>query len=149
MSSRNMYTAEEWQTLQFAPLAIFNAVGYADGSLSRLETGALMHLLDQASKLSGPETQLVNEVLTSIKNDFSSAIELLNAASGEGLTVAEILSSTGRLLDTKAPPEQMRAFKEVMVILATQVAEAGPLIGKKVTTDERIAVEQISAILGV
>jgi hypothetical protein len=148
VSLRHTFSDDEWQMLQFLPFTVFFAVGYADGSLSRLETGAFVNLLKNASALDAPEAQLVREVCSSANAQFAAVGSALDAAVGRGLTYDQIFLQGRTLLEQRMPPDQAQTFKQAMVVLATQVAEAALLIGKKVTDQERAAVEQIGRALG-
>lgn len=149
MTTDIAYTPQEWEALQFAPLVTFYAVGWADGSLSRLETGSLMALLANAAALTAPEAQLARDVLAAVQADFSGVLQRLDATIGSGVDYADIFERARKVLDAKAPPDQARVFKEAMMVIAVKVAEAAPLFGKKVTPEERVTIDRVRAAFGL
>jgi hypothetical protein len=155
MTLRSSYTTDEWETLKYTPLVVFYSVAWADGSISRLETASLMSIVDNVAKggprseyASAPELQLLMEVLAEVKRDLDTLLARLDAQLGQGLTFEGVLQRARAVLDRKTPPVPANGFKRGMMVLAVQIAEAAPLIGKKVTDQERTAVERIRASLG-
>ncbi|MCU1381039.1 MAG: hypothetical protein JWN29_4022 [Acidimicrobiales bacterium] len=148
MSEREAYSDHEWQTLQFAPLAAFHAVAYADGGISSPESGVFMTKLGQVSGLSVPAASLVREVFESLRDDHARLLQRFEDARLGGVTFDLVLRETKELLDTKAEPAQAKTFRDVIRILCVAIAEAAPIVGLKVTAQEHEAIEHVTAQLG-
>jgi len=148
MTKRDVFSDDEWRTLVFTPLVVFYAVAYADGSISRLETGKLTAMIDNGTKLTGPNTELAREVFTFLKPQFGPAIQALEASIARGESFDSLLAAARALLDRKVPPAEAAGFKQIMVTVGAGIAEAAPLFGPKVTAEERVSVERIRVSLG-
>lgn len=148
MDQRSSYTADEWQFLQFTPLVVFYSVAYADGSISNPEANSFRIRISQMKQLAVPGTELVREVFESVDREWSSLLARFDSALGSGLTFDAVLQATKKVLSTKCSPGEAEVFREAMRTLATIIAEASPLIGRKVTDKERAAVATVVMALG-
>jgi tellurite resistance protein len=148
MTKRTAFSADEWQILVFTPLVIFYAVAHADGSVSRLETSRLTATIDNGTKLTQENTELAREVFTSLKGEFDQSLKSLESALSRGETFDEMLAAARTVLDGQVPQAEALVFKQIMVLTAANIAEAGPLFGSKVTDAERASVERIRESLG-
>jgi hypothetical protein len=147
VSQRDAYADHEWQTLQFAPLAAFHAVAYADGAISPPESSVFMTKLAQVSGLGVPAASLVREVFESLRDDHARLLQRFEDARLGGLTFDLVFGEVKDLLDTKAEPAHAKAFRDVIRILCLAIAEAAPIVGLKVTAQEHAAIEHVTAQL--
>jgi hypothetical protein len=51
ISQKELFTSEEWQSLQYSPLWVFSAVAGADGEIDELELHALVKEVEEAPAL--------------------------------------------------------------------------------------------------
>lgn len=131
------FTAEEWFTLQFAPLWVFTFVGSADGKIDEKEFKAFASNVDGWAQFKEP---LVQEVLLSLKQDFGN---MLDKYRNDARKVDHALKEVADLLDKKVTPQQANMFKRAIIGIAADVAKAsggGFLgLGEKISTEEKNA----------
>jgi hypothetical protein len=115
---RESYTAEEWRTLQFAPLWVFAAVASADGNIDEKKVGGLAKELSEWAQFKEP---LVQEVLLSLGTDLASIMARYTA---DSRNVMVGLKDVADLLDKKSTPEQAKNFKGAMLLIGRNIAQA-------------------------
>jgi hypothetical protein len=131
-TDKNSYTAEEWQTLQFAPMWTLSAVGKVDDEIDEKEFKAFVQELAEAPLY---KTPLVREVLSSIANDFSS---VSTAYGADERKIDPGLDDVANLLDEKSDPEEANGFKSAVIGIGQKVARAsGGMFGDKMSDDEK------------
>ena len=144
MVAREVFTPEEWQTLQFAPLWVFVAVAGADGKIDKKEIAALAKEISEALLFKG---KLVREVLMSIAADFDNIWMKFQADPRMALNG---LQEVGQLLDAKSSVDEAARFKGAMLLIGRNIAEAsGKLFGPKISEEEKRALVLIAAALKV
>ncbi|HEY4688703.1 MAG TPA: hypothetical protein VIK33_05280 [Anaerolineae bacterium] len=147
MNNRSLFTADEWRTLQFAPLWVFTAVAGADRSVDEKEVAALAKEIADWALYKEP---LVQEILLSVALDLSNMMAQYRADSRNVMTG---LSNVADVLDRKATVDQAKNFKGAMVLLGRNIAQAsgGGLFGAgdKMSGDEKAALGLIILSLRV
>ena len=146
MSLREQYADHEWRTLQLVPLAAYFTVGHADGSVSHAETAEYLRKLTQVAGLTAPGTELAREVFESVAADHDQVQRRYDDARLGGMTTELVLREASELLD-RADASQATAFRHVIQVLCQSVANASPIIGEKVTAQERAAIDLVTAQL--
>lgn len=144
MTNRSLFTSQEWQTLQFAPLWVFGMVASADQNIDEKEFKALAKELAEAPLYKEP---LVREVLMSVGTDFKG---LMDAFKADSRTALSGLGDVATVLDAKATAQQSKGFKGAMMLIAKNVAEAsggGILRRDPVAAEEKTAIVMIGMAL--
>lgn len=112
---RESYTAEEWRTLQFAPIWAFSLTAGVDGEIDSKETGAFVNQLTELAKSKEP---LIREVLD------SNIANLMEAYKADPRAVIAGLKDVVELLDRKATQEQAESFKRTMLSIGRNISQA-------------------------
>jgi len=138
MATRDRFTTEEWQTLQFAPLWVFTAVAGIDNIIDREEAGALAKELSEAIRYKNP---LAREVMSSVGADLQGVMQAYTA---DGRELLSGLGQVADLLDEKAP-DQAEDFKKSMMMVGLNVARAsgGGVFRDPVSNEEKVALAAV------
>ncbi len=118
MSYREAYTADEWQTLQFSPIWVFNAVASSNKKVTDKEVKALLKEIADAPLYKQP---LVREVLMSIALDFA---RIMDEYKYDSRDVASGLKETSLVLSQKATPNEAVDFKKALMLIGGNIARA-------------------------
>lgn len=151
MTKKADFNAEEWtQILEGPPLAAVAVITAQRGGTVRESVSLAKAYAKAREESSG--NGLLDEIIAS----QPSAPQTKPASAEEFRTfVDEHLRGAIAVLETKASPEDVAAYKEFTVNLAERVAEAhksGGFLGiggERVSDNEREAIEHIAATLGV
>ena len=141
MTGKADFTEEEWQLLREAPAAAGMVVLLSSGGGSFRETWALAKTFAEARQQQS-ESQLLDE-LQDEKPDvprFGSAEE----AEQEGLGR---LGRAVALLEQKATPDDVEAYRRFTLEVANRVAAAHKEEGEAVSAEESEAIAKITAAL--
>jgi hypothetical protein len=145
MSLRAAYTAEEWQTLQFGPLWVFNTVAGADQQIDKKEVEALAKELQEAPLYKDP---LVREILLSLAGDLG---DLMGQYQRDTRNVMVGLQDVARVLQ-KAPADNALAYKRAMLLIGGNVAKAaggGIFQRDPISNEEKGALVMVAMWLGI
>jgi hypothetical protein len=142
---KEQFTAEEWATLEFAPLWAFVGVAGVDNEIDDKEKEALAQELMEWALYKEP---LVQEVFLSVGQNLATTLPAFAADSRDLLTG---LKDVADLLDRKVTPEQAHNFKGALILLARKVGEASGVSATKgadnVSDAEKMAVVMIGTAL--
>ena len=146
MTTKAEFNAEEWSTIVSGPFIAGLTVITADRGGSIRETVAIAKVFAEA-KQAGDKLELINELLGERPNTETLKDESANpeGALGEALAI----------LDSKATPEEVEAYKQLCLEIAQRVAErtkSGDFLGiggERVSSDEQAALERLRATLGL
>jgi hypothetical protein len=152
MSKHQLFSAQEWQTLQFSVLDVFMLVSGIDGNAASddAEDEALARLLENPDQSQNP---LVQELLTSIAVAWKHVLDAYHAQYRfDGQYFEQAFSRVKALVDWKLTTGDAQDFK---VALSTQVgglfANASgpetPDLGR-VSESELLAIASVSKWLG-
>jgi len=141
MTGKTDFTQEEWELVQEGPAigGIFAATASSGGSFR--ESWALAKSYAEAQKQPG-ESELLDALVAErppVKR-YDSQEELEQ----EGL---ERLRAAVALLEQKAAPEEVEAYRGFVLEVAHKVAEAHKEEGAAVSEEERAAIDKLSGIL--
>lgn len=96
-----------------------------------------------------PQAALLRRVMASISEDLDGSRERFEVETNLK-TPIEGLVAARQILETKVPPEEAELFRATLVDIAVAVAAAsGPLLGDKVSPEERAAIDLVRTGLGV
>ena len=151
MTRKADFNAEEWSTVVEAPLYAGMRVISADRGGTLRETLALGRVYREAREGHG-DSELLDEL---IKSPPSIDPDRVRAAGGDvaGLA-AERLRAAMAILEAKATPEEIDAYKRFVMTVAQAAASAhkeGGFLGiggKQVSDAENRALDEISTALG-
>ncbi|MGB9872434.1 MAG: hypothetical protein ACPLYD_12315 [Anaerolineae bacterium] len=145
MSYRNQFTASEWQTLQFAPLWIFNLIAGVDGKVERKEVVMLAKELAEAPLY---KSDLAKEVFMSVGLDFGT---VWPAYQRDGRGIVDGLREVGELVDSKLSSDTAERFKRALIFLGNQILEGSGrgLFGRKDKSKEKAALVLAAIALGI
>jgi hypothetical protein len=138
MAAKTDFTDQEWQEIAEGPMtAGLIVVTSASGGTFR-ETWALAHAFADARKKHG-QSELLDEIVSTRpefdRHRFGSDEELHD----KGL---QQLADIAQLLRTKAPDE-VDAYREFVIGVATHVAEAHKEEGQAISPPEQAALDEI------
>lgn len=144
--TKDRFTAEEWQSLLYAPLMIFNIVAGADGRIDQKEAQAFKNLLVEGL-LSDIELMklVMNELLQDLENLTSQVF------SGE-MNPNDCMESIRLAVDAELTAEEALAFKLALLSIGKKIAQAsgGFLgMGNKICLSEKQAMAKLAAALHV
>jgi hypothetical protein len=143
MTGKADFTADEWELVAHGPpTAGLIVITAQRGGLFR-ETLALTQAYVEAHKQHG-QSELIDELVSSRPDldhtHYGSAAELKEA----GL---KHLGSAVELLEQKATPEELDAYRRFVLDLASRVASAHREDGKSVSDAEQAALDEVKAAL--
>ena len=138
---REQYSAEEWATLEFAPLWTFTGVAGIDQSIDELEIGALAKELAEWALYKEP---LVQELLLSVGQNLP---ETMTRYRDDPRDVLTGLKDVSALLNRKATGDQAKGFRGAMMVIGKNIAEAS---GSGIAgTDSNASIEEKAAMLAL
>ncbi len=144
MTDKTVFTEEEWKLILAGPTSAGMIVLTAQRGGSFRESYAMAKAYAEARKQHGQSELLDQIVAAKPEHDhthYHSAEELKQA----GL---EHLRQAVSLLESKATPEEVEAYKAFALTLADRVASAHREGGEPVSEAERAAIEEIAGALG-
>ncbi|PSB44095.1 hypothetical protein C7B67_23050 [filamentous cyanobacterium Phorm 6] len=144
VTSKELFTSEEWQSLQYSPLWVFSAVAGADGEIDEQETHALVKEVEEAPLYKIP---LVRDVFASVSIDFNNIMKQYGADSRD---VSEGLGDVADILAKKVSTEESKSFKGALIFLGVNIANAsGGFLGfgDHMSDEEKAAIGLIAAVL--
>jgi hypothetical protein len=150
MTKKADFNAEEWSTVVEGPVLAGMRVVTADRGGTIRESLAMGQVYAQARKGRG-DSELLDELVSSPP---SMDQERLRAAGDVAAASAERLREALAILEQKASPEEVDAYKRFVVNVAEAVAKAhkeGGFIGiggTQVSASEQAALDEIAATLG-
>lgn len=134
VASKADFDSAEWEILLYVPVTVFFAVAYADGKIQYPESNTFAIVAKNvAAQAKRPQDALVREVMAEVSANFGQIGARMDSRVNAGLTYQEILAAGRNILDTRVENVEGLVFKNTMIQLAQQVAEAWPLFGRKVT----------------
>jgi hypothetical protein len=151
MTRKADFNAEEWSTVVEAPLYAAMRVISADRGGTVRETLALSRVYQEARAGHG-ESELLDELLKSPPSIDPD--EIRQAGGNIGAVASERLREAITILEAKAAPEEVDAYKRFVMTAAQAVASAhkeGGFLGiggKQISDAENQALDEISRALG-
>jgi hypothetical protein len=142
MTGKADFTPEEWELLREAPPAAGMMVLTAQGGGTFRETWALAKTYAEARKLHGE-----SELLDALVGEKPETTRYHSAQELEEQGLARVRDAVA-LLEQKATPEEVEAYKRFVLNVAERVAEAHKEGGEPVSDAERAARDKIAAALG-
>ncbi len=142
---KEQFTAEEWTTLEFAPLWAFAGVAAIDNEIDDREKASLGQELAEWALYKEP---LVQEVFLSVNQNLVTALPAFLSDSRDLLVG---MKDVADLLERKVTPEQAHNFKGALILLARKIGEASgdSLVpgAENVSDQEKMAVVMIGTAL--
>jgi hypothetical protein len=151
MTRKADFNAEEWSTVVDGPLYAGMRVISADRGGTLRETLAMGRVYQEARERHG-ESELLDEL---VKSPPAVDPDRVRAAGGDiAALTSQQLSEASRILEAKATPSEVEAYKRFVWTVAQAVAGAhkeGGILGlggKQVSDAENRALDEISTALG-
>jgi hypothetical protein len=136
------FTADEWQTLQFAPFWVFSGLIGAYRNIDPLEYDAFWRCLEAAATAPG---QLSQEVIAAITEQRDRITQLYES---DGRTIARGLYAVSVIL-RKTPLEEAELFKDMLISrIGMGVAMARGRYGRIASEDDEKTVTLVAQFLG-
>jgi hypothetical protein len=142
MTAKADFTEEEWNVVREGPAAAGVIVLTAQGGGSFRETWALAKSYAEAKQQPG-SSQLLNE-LVSEKPD----VERYHSAEEQEQHGLAGLQEAVALLERKATPEELEAYRTFVLDVARRVANAHEEDGEPVSPAEQAAIDKVASSLG-
>jgi hypothetical protein len=144
MTGKSEFTEDEWQLVLEGPPVAGMLVLTAHGGGSFRESFALAKAYTEARKQQG-ESELLDEIVSTKPAFDRGRYGSPDKLRGEGL---QRLRDAVGVLETKATPPEVDAYRGFVLGLAKRVATAHEEEGQKVSPAEQEAIEAITASLG-
>jgi nucleotide-binding universal stress UspA family protein len=144
MTAEDSFTAEDWHELELAPLWILAAVGAADGKIDKTERATLIEGVDRCA---GHADEFVRRVFSTVSKNFDA---IWTTYMQDERFAIHGLRTVGDVLARAADPVQALHFKQTLVQLGVDVADAsgGVLgLGGKRSRAERKALNNVAQAL--
>lgn len=138
MSFKEKYTVEEWKTLEYAVMWVFNAVAAADNKIDKKEKKALESVLSNSGKF-------FNDVAREIFMDINKNFKTFNDEFlKEGRNIQDGLQQVSEILKEHLDDEMALNFKKTLIAIGVFIGHSsGSLFGSNLSDPE---VEQIKKI---
>lgn len=165
MSTKDTYTEEEWSEITGAPVLAGFYISMSDPGVTSLigETSAMMKAMTSGEVPAGAK-DLVDSIMAGMKEmaDSGERLEMpemtdemkANPAAAKAALLDQI-KAAGNAISAKGAPGEADAFKQWLVSIANATAEAAReggfmgIGGKRVSDEEKAAMAEISAALGI
>jgi hypothetical protein len=150
MTNKADFNAEEWSTVVEGPLLAGMRVVTADRGGTIRESLAMGQVYAHARQRHG-DSELLDQLVASPP---SMDQERLRSAGDVGAASTQRLREALGVLEQKATPEEVEAYKRFVVSVAEAVAKAhkeggfAGIGGKEVSESEQAALDEIAATLG-
>ncbi|TAL70032.1 MAG: hypothetical protein EPN82_05315 [Bacteroidetes bacterium] len=132
----NVFSEDEWKTLQYSIFWMFNSVAKADGKIDKKEIDALNHLIENSSAIIN---DLAWNVISTIKKDFDN---IKSEFDNDKREIIDGMREVSDLLNSKVNPKTSIDFKKTLIGIGFYIANAsGKWIGSKVSAEEGIAIK--------
>lgn len=142
MTAKADFTEEEWNVVREGPAAAGVLVLMAQGGGSFRETWALAKTYAEARKQPG-ESQLLDE-LASEKPD----VERHSTREEQESQGLKGLGEAIALVEQKATPDDVEAYRTFVLAVARRVAEAHEEEGQPISAAEREAIDKVASTIG-
>jgi hypothetical protein len=142
MTAKADFTEEEWNTVREGPAAAGMIVLMAHGGGSFRESWALAKTYAEAQKQPG-SSALIDEIVA----DRPDVERHRSAEEQEQHGLAGLREAVG-LLEQKATPDEVEAYRAFVLEVATRVAKAHEEEGEPVSPAEEAAIEKVASSLG-
>jgi hypothetical protein len=155
MTTKAEFNAEEWSKVATGPFVAGLAVIAADRGGTVRESMELARVIAEEQQ-AGDTPELIGELLRE-RPDAQSLMGEQQDRSPQGLQlrVHETLRDAVDLLQSKATPEEVEAYKQLCLEIGQRVAErtkSGGVLGiggERVSGEEQAALDELRATLGV
>jgi hypothetical protein len=142
MTAKADFTEEEWNTVREGPAAAGMIVLTAQGGGSFRETWALAKSYAEAKQKPG-SSQLLDEIVSERPD-----VERHRSAEEQEQHGLAGLQEAVALLESKATPEEVEAYKTFVLDVAKRVANAHEEGGQRVSPTEQAALDKVASSLG-
>ena len=138
MAFKEKYSAEEWKTLKYAVMWVFNAVAAADNKIDKKEKKALESVLNNSGKFFN---DVAREIFMDINKDFETFNkEFLNEKRDIQTGLQEVSDLLGKHLDD----EIALNFKKTLIAIGVFIGHSSGSLFRSNLSD--VEVEQIKKI---
>jgi universal stress protein A len=144
VTEEETFTAEDWHELELAPLWILAAVAGADGKIDKTERATLV---EGIGRCAGHADELVRRVFSAVSTNFET---VWTSYMKDERFAVHGLRTVGNVLARAADPAQALHFKQTLVQMGVEVADAsgGVLgLGGKRSHSERTALNDVAQAL--
>ena len=155
MTTKAEFNAEEWASVATGPFVAGLTVMAADRGGSVRESVAMARVIAEQQQ-AGENPELIRDLLAERPNPQSIlGKEQARTPEAVQLRVHEVLREALELLEAKASPEEVEAYKRLCLEIGERVAErtkSGGVLGiggERVSGEERAALDELRATLGI
>ncbi|MDQ1266674.1 MAG: hypothetical protein QG635_1826 [Bacteroidota bacterium] len=144
MKYQQLFTEEEWTTLESSVLWVFEAIAKADGKRDIKEWEAMSIIHRRSDYMQNP---FAREVLESFFYNMDHIHALFKE---DDLDVIEGFAKIPYIIDDKIPNDVAVGFKKSLLAIGTYIANAsGEMGSSKICDEEAEALKEISDNLGL
>ena len=144
MTGKSDFTEEEWKTVLEGPPSAGLIVAMAASGGTFRETFAIAKSYVEARKEHG-QSQLLDEIEAAKPQIDHTRFHSFDELKASGL---QHLRDAVAVLEGKATPEEIDAYRRFVLTLAQKVASAHREDGTAVSGPEQAAIDEITAVLG-
>jgi len=146
MAYRQLFTPEEWKTLQYAILWVFHAIAEVDGVIDEAEGKALFEAMKGGIYYTN---ELMKELMAEVNNDPQALIAEFEK-NPRGISMG--LKDSAELVEKKLSPEAALDFKRTLLFMGATFARAsgetsGETANPRISRTEQAAILTVAAIL--
>lgn len=143
MRLKNYFTADQWQTLQFAVMWVFQNVAGADGNVDKKEQQALKNVTSSAAKFKDP---LAKELLLSIDVNpgqvfRQSMVDMRGKDQG--------LKDVAKIIEKAFEPKDAVHFKKTLIGIGYYIANVSGEINAEMSEEEATTLAEIAFYLNL
>lgn len=136
---RDLFTQDEWATLEISVMWMFQAIAGADKKIDIQELDALAYIQENAHKL---ESELLKEILSSVNYNIE---DIANIYRYDQREIKSGFREMADLLATKVSPEEALIYKKSLLTVGMYVAFAsGDLLSSKMSNEESQTIVELA-----
>lgn len=144
MAFKEKFTPDDWETLKYAVMWVFNAVAAADNKIDKKEKRALESVLSNSGKFFN---DLAREIFMDINKDFDSFNKKFM---DEKRNIENGLSQVSDLLSKYLEDEMALNFKKTLIAIGVFIGHSsGSLFGSNLSDVEVAQIKNIGDMLHV
>ncbi|MCX6147046.1 MAG: hypothetical protein NTW25_07310 [Candidatus Kapabacteria bacterium] len=143
MRMKTLFSTENWQTLQFAVMWVFQNVAGADGNVDRKEQQALKTVTSNSAKFKDP---LIKELLLSL--DVNPGL-VFRQSMTDVRGFQQGLKETAKIVDKALEPKDSIYFKKTLIAIGFYIANISGEINSEMSDEEATILANLAFLLNL
>jgi uncharacterized tellurite resistance protein B-like protein len=138
MRLKGLFTTDQWQTLQYAVMWVFQEVAGADGNVDRKEQAALKNVTSNAAKFKDP---LAKELLLSI--DVNAGV-IFRQSMTDMRGKDHGLKDVAKIIDSKFSKDEAILFKKTLIGIGYYIANISGEESAEMSEEEATSLAKVA-----